>query len=349
MFRPIRDANLDVTVAQARLRSSFIYLANAVSDLSGDWPVLALVLAPLILGASLCLLPDALNIQHRVAHSFDSGDAHSVGVMLHRVALEPAQTPYRPETSTPPPVDPYPEWMTISLHLVFLLILLMVHLVVLCKLARTYAQARAPTAVGEAIEVYKRVIKMTPAFLWISFLQFLVIAVVSAIFMIPLVLVYLAVFGTAMFLRIPLLFPALLVITVLYFAKVGLVFDGIRSWHALLYSRELERGRFLKVAIRIMVFFAVWSGYNSWAAGAFLVASVLLGPVGAVTGSVWSLVFMLDLLAVAVAYFTSAFFVAAGVRLYQDLKALQQEQTVFANSALQATAPLPNAAASATS
>ena len=73
LFRATRDANLDVTVAPTRLRSSFIYLANAVNDLSGDWTVLAIVLAPLILAASLCLLPDALNIQHRVAHTFESG------------------------------------------------------------------------------------------------------------------------------------------------------------------------------------------------------------------------------------------------------------------------------------
>src|ERR1700680_3051581 len=107
LFRLFRDANLVVIVAPARLRSSFIYLANAVNDLNGDWAVLALVLAPLILGASLCLLPDALNLQHRVAHTFESG-SHSVSVMLHHVALYEAQAPYRPDTGTPPPADPYP-------------------------------------------------------------------------------------------------------------------------------------------------------------------------------------------------------------------------------------------------
>jgi hypothetical protein len=349
LFRPIRDANLDLTVTPARLRSSFIYLANAVNDLSGDWAVLALVLAPLILGASLCLLPDALNLQHRVAHSFDSGDSHSVNVMLHRVALREAQTPYKPETGTPAPADLYPGWMTRTLHVVFLLIWLMVSLVILCGLVRTQSQARAPTAIAEAIEVYKRVIQTTPAFLWISMLQFLVITAACAIFMIPLVLMHLVVFGTVAidaYVVIPLLIPGLLVVLVLYFCKVALVFDGIHSWSALLYSRELERRRFLKVAMRIVVFFAVWSGYNSWASGAFLVASILLGPVGAATGYVWSVVFVLDLLSVGVAYFTTAFFVVASVRLYQDLRALRQEPAQVVTP-LQETAPLPSAAASA--
>jgi len=135
---------------------------------------------------------------------------------------------------------------------------------------------------------------------------------------------------------------------VLHFSKIALVFDDIHSWHALLHSRELERGRFVKVAVRILVFFAMLSGYNSWASGAFFVASILLGPVGAVTGYVWIVVFVLDLLAVAVAYFTIAFFVAASVRLYQDLSAVRQEQPVaVVDAPIPATMPMPSAAASA--
>ena len=350
LFRPIRDANLDATVAPPRLRSSFIYLANAVNDLSSDWAVFALVLAPLILGASLCLLPDALNIQHRVANTFDSGASHSVGVMLHRVELRQLQTPYRPETDTPPAPDPYPRWMTISLHLVFLFIWLMVSLVVMCGLVRKDSQARAPSAIAEALAVYRRVVRIAPAFLWISFLQFLVMVAACVIFMIPLIAMHLLMFGTVAidpYVAIPLLIPGLLVVLVLYFCKIALVVDGIHSWPAMLHSRELERGRFLKVAMRIVVFFAVWSGYNSWASGAFLVASILLGAVGAVTGSVWSVVFVLDLLSVGVAYFTTAFFVAAGVRLYQDLSALRHQQALDANASLPATAPVPSSAASA--
>src|SRR5207244_8947874 len=56
------DANLVGAMAQARLRSSFIYLANAVNDLRGNWAIVAVVLAPLALASALCLLPDALNL-----------------------------------------------------------------------------------------------------------------------------------------------------------------------------------------------------------------------------------------------------------------------------------------------
>ena len=44
-------------------KASFIYLANAVNDLRGNWMIVALVLAPLVLISALCLLPDALNLQ----------------------------------------------------------------------------------------------------------------------------------------------------------------------------------------------------------------------------------------------------------------------------------------------
>jgi hypothetical protein len=335
-----------MAVATARLRSSFIYLANAVNDLSRDWAVLTMVLAPLILLASLCLLPDALNLQHRVAHTFESSAGlHSVG--LHQISLRAVQIPYR-DIADPPPVDPYPDWMTRTLHLVFLFISLMVSLVVLCGLSREETEQRATTVTGEAIQIYRRVLRTAPAFLWLLLLQLIVIAVACAGFMIPLLLLHLVFFGTIAvdpYIVIPLIIPGLLAITVLYFSKVALVFDGIRSWPALLHSRELERGRFVKVAMRILVFSAVWSGYNSWASGAFLVASILLGPVGAVTGYVWSMVFLLDLLSVTVAYFTTAFFVAASVRLYQDLTALRQQQEVVSSqTSLQQTAPLPNVA-----
>jgi hypothetical protein len=335
-----------MAVATARLRSSFIYLANAVNDLSRDWAVLTMVLAPLILLASLCLLPDALNLQHRVAHTFESSAGlHSVG--LHQISLHAVQIPYR-DIADPPPVDPYPDWMTRTLHLVFLFISLMVSLVVLCGLSREETEQRATTVTGEAIQIYRRVLRTAPAFLWLLLLQLIVIAVACAGFMIPLLLLHLVFFGTIAvdpYIVIPLIIPGLLAITVLYFSKVALVFDGIRSWPALLHSRELERGRFVKVAMRILVFSAVWSGYNSWASGAFLVASILLGPVGAVTGYVWSMVFLLDLLSVTVAYFTTAFFVAASVRLYQDLTALrQQQEVVTSQTSLQQTAPLPNVA-----
>jgi hypothetical protein len=353
LFPAARDATLGITVAPTRLRSSFIYLANAVNDLSGDWTVLTIILAPLILAASLCLLPDALNIQHRVANTFESGDTHNVNVAFNGGGMHQAQTPYHPDTGTAPAADPYPEWMTSTLHLLTLLILLVVMLVVLCGLFRKHEHARAPTALAEAIEIYQRAIRTAPAFLWISFLQILVIVAACAIFAIPLLLLHILFFGNIAidpFIMRPLIIPGLLVVIVMHFSKTALVFDGIHSWHALLHSRELERGRFIKVAVRIVVFLAMLSGYNLWASGTFLVVSILIGPVVAVTGYIWSVVFVLDLLAVGVAYFTIAFFVAASVRLYQDLSAAQREQVVVAADAtITPTAPLPSAAAASVS
>ncbi len=348
MFHTISDANLDNTVGQARLRSSFIYLANAVNDLSGDWSVLALVMAPLILLASLCLLPDALNLQYRVAHTFQ-GEVHSVSTAVHAIAYMPAQTPYKPDISGPPPVEPYPTWMTLTLHVVFLLITLMVNLVVLCALARKESGERAPSAATEALQIYRRAVQTTPAFLWVSLLVFVVIGIACVVFILPLLLLYFSMFFrqgmSDYYIVLPLLVPGILMWIVLYFAQVALVFEDVHSWPALLRSRDLMRGRFLKVGTRIVVFLAVWSGYNSWASGAFIVASILLGPVAAVTGYVWGTVFVLDLLSVGVAYFTTAFFLAAGVRLYQDLATMAKERVAEAHeAALQATAPLSGAA-----
>ncbi len=333
------------TIVQVRVRSSFIYLANAVNDLSGNWAALAVILAPLILSASLCLLPDALNLQHRLAHSFETGGGHNVIYNLHDAALREAQTPYAPGAESAPPADLYPWWMTDALHLLFLLLTLLVNLVVLCELARRNEGARAPTALGEALAVYQRAARILPAFLLVILLEFLVFAVASVIFLIP--------FGIFLFLLdvgvrvgfdilIPLLPPGLLVLILLYFAQYALIFDDVHSWHALLYSRDLLRSRFMKVGIRIVVFLAVWSGYNSWASGAFIVASIFLGPVAVATGFVWVTVFILDVVSVAVAYFTTSFFMAAGARLYQDL--IASAERVAADNGL-ASAETPALAA----
>ena len=91
-------------VAQTRLKSSFIYLANAVNDLRGNWSVLALISAPLALAAALCLLPDALNLQHRVVQTFEAAGGQSVSFIPAQVHPE---TPPSPDTS-PPPL--YPVW-----------------------------------------------------------------------------------------------------------------------------------------------------------------------------------------------------------------------------------------------
>ena len=77
--------------------------------------------------------------------------------------------------------------------------------------------------------------------------------------------------------------PGLLAIVWLYFASYALVFENRRSWPALFHSRELMRGRMFKVAVRIIVFLAVWSGYNGWVGGAFFALSLLIGPI-----AIWS-------------------------------------------------------------
>lgn len=317
----VRGCKPQTTVAQTRLRSSFIYLANAVNDLRGNWGALALILAPLVLVSSLCLLPDALNLQARVARAFTSftSGVHNVENRVHSVGTRPVQEPYHPGGETRPP-DLYPAWMTRVLHLVFALLTLVVDLVVLCALARIETGTRARDTLSETIEVYRRAVALLPAFFWIAILQALAMLVGLALLVVPAALAFVWV----------------------YFAQYSLVFDGKHSWHALLHSRDLMRGRFLKVAARIIVFLAVWSGYNSWTSGVFLIASLLMGPVAVYTGFVWVTVFALDVLGVAVVYVTTAFFYAAGARLYRDLVAIGQESAVAASeaAALQDTGPL---------
>jgi hypothetical protein len=109
------------------------------------------------------------------------------------------------------------------------------------------------------------------------------------------------------------------------------------------------RGRFFKVAVRIGVFLAVWSGFNSWVGGAFFGISLLIGPIGIWTGALWATIFVFALIGSTVAYATIAFFITAGARLYQDLKAIAaEERASVAASSLPATAPLANLNATAT-
>ncbi len=109
LSRPNEDANLYRAVSPVRLKSSFIYLANAVNDLRGNWSVLAVVLAPLLLAASLCLLPDALNLQHRLAANFEPG-SQSIGYMQ----VDSADTPATPAPTPAPLQEPQPfaPWVT---------------------------------------------------------------------------------------------------------------------------------------------------------------------------------------------------------------------------------------------
>lgn len=111
--------------SQTRLRSSFIYLANAVSDLRNNWQTFALVLAPLVLIGALCLLPDALNLQHQLAEKFAPG-THNVGWRL-------VQTPYVPAAK---PATFLPSWMLLLAHLLLLIVALGANLVVLCTIRR---------------------------------------------------------------------------------------------------------------------------------------------------------------------------------------------------------------------
>src|SRR5579863_4892486 len=324
-------------VAPVRLKSSFIYLANAVNDLRGNWSVLAVVLAPMLLAAALCLLPDALNLQFRLAKTFEPGAQNITYV-------QPAQTPMVPDRTPLIEPQPFSPWITTGLHLIFGLLTLLVTLITLCSLARIQAGTRAQGVVGEAIEVYRRSIQLAPAFLWVTFLQLLAPAL--GLFLLQSAVAYLSnSIGVMMYLvLVMMIIVGALIYVWLYFAQYALIFDGKHSWHALLFSRDLMRKRFFKAATRIVVFLAVWSGYNTWAAGTFVVVSLLFGPVGVVTGFLGTTIFMLDLAEIGVNFATLAFVVAAGLRLYQDLTGWQATERVDASAAMQATAPLPEAA-----
>jgi hypothetical protein len=303
-------------MAQARLRSSFIYLANAVNDLRGNWIIIGVVLAPLVLASALCLLPDALNLQYSLVRTFEPG-------VTSVAFVQPVQMPYAVTRAAPKP--PFPPWVTTILHLLDGLITLVgVNLVVLCALRRMQAGQRMARPLDEGIEVYREAARLLGPFVWVSVLQVLAIAVGAVLLVVPGLLAYVW----------------------LYFSQYALIFDGRRSWSALLYSRDLMRGSFFRVALRIVVFLAVWSGFNSWAGGTFFAVSLLAGWVGLITGALWASVFMVDLLAVAVLYTTLAFLLAAGLRLYQDMRAVAAEHTASADAAtLAPTAPLPSVTA----
>jgi hypothetical protein len=305
---PDEDDNL-WRVAKTRLKSSFIYLANAVNDIRGSWSVLAIVIAPLALAVALSLLPDALRLQHRLVQTFENTGGQTVSFIQ-------AQAPSKPN---PPEWSPgRPIWFTLSVYPVLILITLILKLVVLCALQRMQAKIREPSVLAEGVAIYRRAVQLAPAFGLIVLLQWLA-TLVGAVLLIV---------------------PGLLVYVWLYFSQYSLIFDGRHSWPALLFSRDLMRGRFFKVAMRIVVFLAVWSGYNSWAATVFVGASLLLGPVSIMTNSIATTIFLLDFFAVAVSYVTIAFFTAAGVRLYQDLGSIVEEEAPVRISATEGTIPL---------
>jgi hypothetical protein len=326
-------------MAKQRLKSSFIYLANAVGDLRGNWLNLAAVLAPLIVLTAICLLPEALNLQHRLASSLGGG-ATTVGYY-------PAQEPYHPAAKPSP--APYPEWLIYTMRGAGLLITVVAGLLVLVEMKRIHTGERAPGLIAETINVYASAARLFLAYLWITILQFLAPAIAGAAIGFGIRTDYPVVSLLVSILRVGLLVGAGIVYMWLYFAEYALVFDGQRSFHSLLFSRDLMRKRFFTVAARITVFLALWWGYNSWAAGAFVVASVLLGPVVMVTGVVSTIVIALNLAWLTISFATSAFFIAAEIRMYQDLTAIARESGfTFANSPLApepVTVPLSGARA----
>jgi hypothetical protein len=332
-------------VSPVRLKSSFIYLANAVNDLRANWSALAVVLAPLVLAAALCLLPDAMNLQYHLATSFAPPGGQNISYTQIDSTDAPASKPAPAPLQEPQPFSP---WVTTMFHWIVGGLTLLVPLVTLCALKRVRAGIREPTPIGEAIEVYRRSIRLAPGFIWVTILQLL--APAAGLFVFQLATGYMpSSIGVWVYLLLVLMILlGALVYTWLYFAQFALVFEDKHSWHALLFSRDLMRKRFFKVAMRIVVFVAVWSGFNSWAWGAFVVVSLLFGPVGVVTGFLSTAIFLQVLGEISVTFATIAFVVAAGLRLFQDLReappALQVVDSAAQVAALQATAPLPNVA-----
>jgi hypothetical protein len=202
--------------------------------------------------------------------------------------------------------------------------------------------ARQERVAGEVIAIWRDSVKLLPAFFWVIILHL-------AVPLIALFVLRIYVVGVEWWLAILVyLLDVILIVSAptlylwLYFAEYALVFDGKHSFHALLFSRDLMRKRFFRVAMRIVVFLAVWSGYDSWAAAVFFVVSLILGPVGVLTGSFWAVIFIVELAAIATTYVTMAFFVVASVRLYQDL-AGESAERVITVPPLPPTAPLANA------
>ncbi|HEY6301139.1 MAG TPA: hypothetical protein VIW95_15985 [Candidatus Binatus sp.] len=304
--------------------------------------MLAIVLAPLLLAAALCLLPEALNLQHRLATNFAPGSQNIS--YTSPISYTPADS--ADATAKPPPLQepqPYAPWVFNVLNQLVGLLASLVTLIVLSSLKRTQAGLREPSIVGEAIAVYRDASKLLLGFIWVTFLQFVLPDTTS----------FLVGLSSGSALNVLIYFGLLLMIVVsalvyawLYFSQYALIFDGKRSFHALLFSRDLMRKRFFKVATRIAVFVAFWWGYTSLAGVAFFVVSRLLGPVGAVTGFLSTTIFLVDLCVIAVNFAIASLVIAASLRLYQDLRERQvaERGDSAAQAAMQVTAQLPQVA-----
>ena len=332
-------------VNSVRLKSSFIYLANAVNDLRGNWSVLAVVLAPLVLAASLCLLPEAVNLQRSLASSFAPPGSQNISYIQSTsyTTADSADTPAKPPPLQEP--QPYSQWVIFALNQLVGLIAALVTLIVLSSLKRIQSGLREPSIAGEAIAVYRDASKVVLGFIWVTFLQFVIPDVTS----------FLVGLSSGSQLNLLLYFGLLLMIVVsalvyawLYFSQYALIFEGKHSFHALLFSRDLMRKRFFKVAMRIAVFVAFLWGYTSLAYVTFFIVSRLLGPVGEVTGFLGATIFLLDFSAIAVNFAVFSLITAASLRLYQDLRETQlgaaARDDSIAQSAMQPTAQLPSAA-----
>jgi hypothetical protein len=328
-------------VSPVRLKSSFIYLANAVNDLRGNWSVLAVVMAPLLLAAALCLLPDALNLQYRLATTFEPGSQN-----ISYTQVDSVDTPSKVLPMQAP--QPFSPWVTWTLHRLLALLTLLVTLITLSALKRIHAGIREPTFIHEVIEVYRGSIRLAPGFIWVTILQLLVPGLGLFLFREASSFMPGSIGVWAYIALVLMIMLGSILYAWLYFAQYALIFDGKHSWHALLFSRDLMRKRFFKVATRIVVFLAIWSGYFAWGAGAFVVVSLLFGPVGVVSGFLATSIFLADLVQISIEFAATAFVVAAALRLYQDLREPREAERVdsVVQASMQPTAQLPQAALS---
>ena len=131
----------------------------------------------------------------------------------------------RLRTPPPPEAKPYfPRWATLSLHILFLVIIAGANLLVLSALKWIQQGAPERTALAAARHILRDSYRLLPSFAWIVMLQLVAIGVGFVL----------------------LIVPGFLAFVWLYFAQYALVLDGYRSWPALLYSRELMRKRFFR-------------------------------------------------------------------------------------------------------
>ena len=322
---------------QTRIKSSFIYLANGINDLRSNWQTLALVLAPTAFLAALCLLPDALNLQHDLAQHLTPGGVHNVA--MHLAGWKRAQESYPPAADPEPPLFSNTQIMLASGSAV--LLTLIANLLVLCTMKQAQENGGVRPGVTDTAAIFRNAIWLAPAYAWVALLQYALPMVGFFVTQIHVTVSSAALVIILNFIEVLLITLGALIYLWVFFARYALVFDDKHSFHALLFSRDLIRKRFFRVATRIVVFLAVWWGYHSSAALVFTLIGLVVGPVAVLTGSVWLMIFPVDLIAVIVSFATTAFFITAGLRLYRDLRSdLATSQRIQATPGLAPTVPL---------